>query len=664
MIEKRSMTANLANLGSGMVVSIDKAISEAVVNSIQANATSIVVDFFHFEDGKIEKVVITDNGDGFTAKNLNSFFDLHSDSKKSIGGKGIGRASWFKFFNFVNIKSSFVDGDDLISISFKFLRSERDVDVDRNVQNIHITNNEVKTIIELGEYFGENCLLLNPANFKHFLLKEMVITLFEVSRHGVDFDIHINSYCNGTIDQTETIDCHDLPTVERCSDFTIIFEQKITSFTLYCLKIDSKSKNSVDTGFVAGGRTISDFNSALGLKVHAPSGKYTGKYWILLESDLFNKGRFSSEGRDRILFPEGKNLFGEDIKNDIKVKIISLITEFFDQIIPDHKQQRIDTVQEIVSLYPHYAAPEFRSCIKEVLLNSIGHIDRHDVLTKLNSIEFSREYQIKNDIATKLKEKNIADSTIEKAVAFAQSTSEQAKGALANYLWYRNAIIEQLSTYIDDNEKSEDLLHELFMRRYTKQAESTLKNCVWLLDDKFMRFSYAASEAVVKTVLKDIYNIDDDSFFASKRMDMFIRFDRPLEADSYDCVVIEFKALGCSIDERADAASQVRRKYASILRNKLPRLNNIFIYIITEIDDELHENLFGDDFRDEFTRYGYIMSYYNKNNNAYIIFVSASAIVGIAGDRHETFFNILKEDIKASDLWGEPSAVNNCEGEG
>lgn len=110
------MSANIKNFSSRLPVSLEKSIAEAVVNSIHANAQQITIKLYT-QKNVLNSVSIIDNGDGFTQENLNSFFDLHSDHKRKIGGKGVGRATWYCHFNNVHIDSIF-DEDGKWHLSF------------------------------------------------------------------------------------------------------------------------------------------------------------------------------------------------------------------------------------------------------------------------------------------------------------------------------------------------------------------------------------------------------------------------------------------------------------------------------------------------------------------------------------------------------------------
>lgn len=64
---------------------------------------------------------ILDNGIGLTEKNFDSFCTYDSRLKVSIGGKGVGRLTWLKVFEEVDVSSVFFDNEQKRNRSFKFL---------------------------------------------------------------------------------------------------------------------------------------------------------------------------------------------------------------------------------------------------------------------------------------------------------------------------------------------------------------------------------------------------------------------------------------------------------------------------------------------------------------------------------------------------------------
>lgn len=642
----RAFSANLGNFSSRLNVSIEKAVSEAVVNSIHAKSSEVDVFIKTFSNGNINYIEIVDNGEGFTPQNLDSFFELHSDHKKSIGGKGVGRATWFKFFNTISVDSIFKQKTSSSTrVTFSF---------EKRTKNVGITTETApeapnKTSVKLFNFIGELKLNTLPTSLKPYLIKEMALMLYRLN-HVFEIRLHFDD--DGKID-TQTINANDIPVFERSYTFTVNIEKAEALFTLHCVHLKTSSSNKVETAFVAGERTLSSFEASLGLKVKAPTSQYSGQYWLLLESPLLNEGKFTSEDRERVTFPEGCDLFGNDIKKQIYDSLASAIAEYFDLVAPDYVEQRKGVVEEVYDLYPQYAHPKYQRIINEVSISTIGRLDKHDLLKRLHEEDFSQEYRFKNEFNELVKTKKINEKTVEEISKSAERTSEQAKGVLANYLWYRKAIIEQLQVFVTNNEKSEELLHELFYKRHSTTSDIDLQNCIWLLDDKFMNFSYFASEGVVRKVILDIYGEHETDYNSRKKMDLFVAFDRDHDESTKDCVIIEFKSLGATVDEKANAASQVKRKYAQSLRKHAKNIGRIFVFIITEIDDETRDNMVSDDFVEAVTRYGHMLNYYNKANNAHICFLSASTIIGDAKDRHEIFFKLLREELSAGKRLGK-----------
>lgn len=89
---------------------------EAISNSLEANAKNICVEFSTdnlqtniskeiSEPERINGFTITDDGDGFTDTNIESFGELWTTTKKSLGCKGVGRLTWLKVYKHIDILS-------------------------------------------------------------------------------------------------------------------------------------------------------------------------------------------------------------------------------------------------------------------------------------------------------------------------------------------------------------------------------------------------------------------------------------------------------------------------------------------------------------------------------------------------------------------------------
>ena len=105
---------------------------EAMMNAFQAiqergQAGSIIVNLVAAESlqlddvERIERVVVIDDGIGFTDENMDSFNTAFSEYKYARGGKGVGRFLWLKAFDRVEIDSVFDAGPEgLLRRNFVF----------------------------------------------------------------------------------------------------------------------------------------------------------------------------------------------------------------------------------------------------------------------------------------------------------------------------------------------------------------------------------------------------------------------------------------------------------------------------------------------------------------------------------------------------------------
>lgn len=624
-VEKRSFSADIDHFSSTLKARFEKAISEAVVNSAQANAENVFVLLNIDQDLHLNNVKIIDDGDGFNKKNCDSFFTLHSANKKDIGGKGIGRVTWFKFFSNVTVDSIFTENEKSYNVQFRINKNQKeDIDIHRDRLESEGKN---RTEISLNIYLGRDVLGISASAIKTYLIREMVKILYSKKKSDKQFNVTIQKINQGEIVESSTITLDDAPIIEKEYKFSAKYENKKYEFVLNCIQLKTSQNNKVETGFIAGDRTTSSFKEVFGLDIRAPQNRRTGQYWFLLESSFFNDTRFTSEDRERVIIPQFEPIF-----EAIKEGIIDSISKYFDYVAPEHGIEREQILSEISDLYPQYQSPQYQNVIDELLVTRIGRVDKSYVLRKLHEHDFRKEKELKEELKSALQNKKIDSQAVESTIDIAIKTNAQAKEVLIDYMWYRHAIIEQLQKFINDNQKSENLIHNLFCERFTTHTSPSQMNCIWLLDDKFMHFSYLASEGVCDKVISDIYQSQDIEFHKKKRMDMFILFDRNDDSLQKDCVIIEFKAFDCSSDEKANAVVQVQTRYANVIRNHVKNIKNIYIYIITTIDDELKSSLEALDFNQSFSRHGSIYTKYASKIQAFINYVCASAIVGDAKD--------------------------------
>ena len=219
---------------------------------------------------------------------------------------------------------------------------------------------------------------------------------------------------------------------------------------------------------------------------------------------------------------------------------------------------------------------------------------------------------------------------------------------LGRYIAYRQQIIERLKQLNDDNEKIEELFHKLFMDLSTDfnnqdSKEYHYKQNMWLLDDKFISFSYIASNKTfnqISSILNKTKISKKDK--GSDRPDLFLSFSDNETTENVDCLVIEIKGIGTSDDEKNKSITELANNVKTI-RKQFPNIRNIYSYIITNIDETFLETINAQDFKPFLTKNEsefYYRYYENNNNHAYVI--SSNVIAESAHFRNKVFLDLLK----------------------
>ena len=112
---------------------------EAIINSLDAQATNIDIKIYTDKQKTLFDNVlrcaitgysVTDNGIGFTKENRDSFSKYLSSYKQKIGCKGIGRFTWLKIFENIDIES--YTGQEKVGFKFNKKFSENDIAIEND----------------------------------------------------------------------------------------------------------------------------------------------------------------------------------------------------------------------------------------------------------------------------------------------------------------------------------------------------------------------------------------------------------------------------------------------------------------------------------------------------------------------------------------------------
>lgn len=600
-------------------VTVNDVLKEAVMNSIQANATDIRINLEYEYNQNIDsnssnlgnlcKIIVSDNGEGLNSKNLNAFFEVATENKKSLGGKGLGRFSFLKIAGSVSIESV-SDAGEYIKFEFSYDTSMESVSKQKAIKLDPYTQiTFCKLNLKHPKTQAQACL--------NFLKKTFNLVLFlkqKETNKPVNIRLLVNNELLGKINSSK-IHC-----IQQSE-----LESNNCKFNIYTFWEDQKSE--IDILYCANN---------LAVKTMTYPSSLDKKYLFAVTSDYFD--RKANPERTKFDFDSNEELAQSDILNSTPDKN-------FDNLI---KRTCFNIVQAI--------EPELvqkNTAQLEKLKKQYGYINFDEIdinVVTFNETEIIKSYREKRD-----REEDNLIKLVENGTAsldeIAEKVSEQNKHELAKYIFHRNLIVQK-GLKLQGSDENEKILHELFFPQKIStesydvaNPEHLYFNNIWLLDDKFMSYAYVASDLTIKTIKSDIES-EDCECISQKRPDLFILYNNPEDSDlRKDVVLIEFKKGNIDYKEKLSAIDQVD-EYKEKLK-EIVKINNFYCYIICDFkadDRDIERVMTNRAFTKVFSNNGCIYYGYLPGSNTHVTFISSNSIFADAKARNETFLNILKKD--------------------
>ena len=630
---------------------------EAIVNSFQAEADRVEINFDLDEDN-ITSISIKDNGEGFTEKNLNSYLTLWSDLKVDKGGLGSGRLLCLKVFDNIHIESQTRN----YKVSFDFNESFS-INTINDFKKDQRQSSQTYTITKF-ENINQDYILtkgtetFNINNIKENIFIKLLPMFIKFKKESKEFTIVING--------TNWLEKEFLEEQFRNLDFkieTFQIEKNLAEFEknnedpelinyefqlLYRLKKDLK--NELIQFYGASDRYIISFPN--GVKIEKLPKSWSGIF--CLTSKYFEENRVA-DSRNKFIIGLGDNNAASKENPisfpEINQNLSTLLEKILKEEFPDIEKEAKNTRNQIIDKFPH-------------LLRYVKQIDgltlnENQIQKKAEEAFFKETKKTRQEVESftknikegkKFNEKRFKEITNH----FTQTGVEQ----LADYIGYRQTIMEMLLEIYDEsvNKKTkidEKDIHNLFMPMGTTNSDLSFHaNNIWIFDDKFMSYTYAASDKTVAKIVSDVTGKNTkeiEQYQKNKEPDLVI-FYSDEENKNKDVLLIEFKKLNGTIDDKEKAINQINR-YPRYIRENIDNIRSIYTYTILDIDDELkngltkehgfYENAFGD-------KDNKISAYYKYNQavKAHINVISFSQLIKDAFKRNEIFLNILKQNFK------------------
>lgn len=617
---------------------------EAITNSIQANSTKIKCYLnctsFIANDGeenlgdiKVDTIKIIDNGEGLTDDNYKSFTKYRTEFKKALGCKGVGRFVFLKVYKNALYTSNIESIQETRKIKFDF---EFDTD-NLEKEKSKIKENETEIILQSisNQYldFEKNIdrrIKLDLHKIRKKVLTHLIPTLFFYKEKGVNISIEfIDEYNNLSIQ----ISPDDIPEFKQKKFKVSNFDGVSYNFLLHY--VVENNPGTLNAFYCANKRAVCDFNEK-DLKIAMPYG-YSG--YMLLESDYLNL-KVNNERNNFDIFPVKTDMFSPISWELINTETKKGISDIIKQGVPETKKinkQKLKEIQEERPYLIQHIQPED--------IEMAGFLDKKAIIEKAKkSFDIAKENVLEN-----VGKEDYTDEDLNEAIALAQNE-------LVSYINDRVLVIDRLKSLVDKSERVESIIHNLFMKKYTKDDYYSVgKNNLWLLDDRFTTYSYAASDKRIIEVLNDINETLDDVDILNDKPDLSLFFSHsPNNNDRLKSVLIEIKPFDFSSksDRKKFNGVQQLIDYVKAFKDK-EKIKEVYGYLITDIDEKLSERLKDDGYTPLFSSESPIYHRFYERTGISIYVVSAKTLVHDAEARNKVFLNIIKKQNRISNLLKE-----------
>jgi len=508
-------------------------------------------------DGSVNGFAVTDNGIGFTADNLDSFFTSDTQYKVGRGGKGIGRFIWLKAFQCAEIESHYPESGKLVKRAFKFTTTADQPDGPATES----TETEPKTTVRLvGMQFPykENCPrglgLIGHRLIEHCLPFFLDPRCPAVSIRDKKDHIDLNHYFRETF-------------AAKASQHS--FKVGETTFTLRGLRLYNPQETQHRLIYAANSREVvpeklDKYLPNLQKKLTDEGGAFA--YLGFVEGEYLNE-HVNGE-RTNFSFPNEKTtdeMFHEITLDAIREAALGCVSGDLQPFLEEINTEKRTSINSYIT----EEAPQYRPLTRYI----DGFIDRIPPGAKGLALEmalyeqmYEKQRELKKESQTLIEESGKQALKPEeyesKLNDFLERANELGKSSLAQYVAHRKVILEFLEKSLQANPETgkyplEEIIHKIiYPMRTTSDDVPYEQQNLWIIDERLSYHGFLASDMPLDNV-KAFANSSES------RPDIMI-FERALSFAEDDAalnslVIVEFKKPDRSEYRKEDPVDQVYR---------------------------------------------------------------------------------------------------------
>lgn len=627
---------------------------EAIINSLDAQATKIDIDiktdtqktlFDNIRRVTIIGYSVTDNGVGFNKDNRESFSKYLSSYKQKIGCKGIGRFTWLKIFENIDIVS--YTETEKVSFIFNKNFSENNIKIENN-------SHQRQTVISFydinTDYYkkynneklidSDDSLITDIEKIKEIISDYLSVKLFLLNNTGIKFNITLRLGKHTANINNDNIVKFNKKNFSIYSNIDEKHQIKY-QFSLY-YAFENNGRNMHKHFYCAHGRTVKSFTKSIVPKLLPNNDSSI----MLLTSDYFNE-RTNNEWNEFVFSMSDNNktltnplpipYINEHLRNVIE----NILLEKYPALAKDNQK----IIEESINEYPYLAKyiKEDKTQIKvksDLIKNAQKKFTDEKEKVKANFVKMLENNKHTN--------KKIFIDNISKI-------NDLSARELAQYFLYREQIIRAIQKVKDDEKTTEKDLHNLFMKmgiisNSEEKNFSIYDTNLWLFDDKFLTYNCAFSDKKLKTIKEYISkdqnrNTDNDDC----EPDIAIFYNN-VRNSTKDVVIIEFKSPNAKELQNGVSVYELSRNIYPVIET-MDNVRMAFGYVVLNINEQMAKNLSKQpgvktiSFGDYPVFYIYNDNIEDKNNNKIPVHLYIMSIDSICIDaelRNRTFLDIIK----------------------
>ena len=528
----------------------------------------------------INSVTVTDDGVGFTDENLKSFEEAYTQAKVKLGGKGVGRFTYLKVFNQIQVESNFRDSIGRVtSRKFSFSIENEVGDVVNTTAPEGAKTGTVVSLAELDSPYvaawPRDAQAVAQRVVSHFLIRFAGRSAPEVRLHDSGIaPINLLKLFEDTV----------LPNIQAV-DFSVGEHH----FHLQVLR-QKGSRDAHEISYCARAREV--FHGALKKLLpelpqtflETDSTHYTLK--VLVTGEYLDS--HANTVRTGILFnPDSADLATDEsliTQKELDTEITKTLRTLLIDDLRITNQEKMEGIEHFIAS----DAPEYRVLLndqyREMIEREVPAGATGDKLDEaLLRIRRKVEDQIRSEgsVIKVLVDSDSFEHYEAKMNEHIARINDMGKSQLASYVAHRRSILDLLDLSLkksrtDEKYRFEEVLHNMIcpMRQTSKDLFFEQQN-LWVIDERLCYHTILTSDKKVNSIkgLENTHGKEPDilAFFYDKPIGV-----REPEDGSGAVVIIEFKRPGRD-NYSSDPAQQVLDHFVAIEDGKVKDVDGVMV---------------------------------------------------------------------------------------